>query len=77
MTRGQKEAIRFAEEIRNAFVEKYGNAGLDGSCHTCNLSGKVTQGTRRFPRLADKEEALKMSYISCDPCFQSVWAGEE
>jgi len=43
-----------------------------GTCETCNKR----EGTRRRPYIADKQEAERMSYISCDPCFQSVWKGE-
>jgi hypothetical protein len=69
--------MKYDKKIKKAFLEKYGNAGLIGNCHTCELAGKITQGFRRFPRLEDKEEALKLSYISCDSCFDSVWAGSE
>lgn len=43
-----------------------------GVCETCS----ERMGVRRFPLLADKDEAMRMSYISCDECFHSVWAGE-
>ena len=37
--------------------------------------GKST-ATIRMPLLADKEEAARMSYWSCDECFARTWAGE-
>ena len=43
-----------------------------GVCETCNKR----DGIRRRPCIADKQEAEQMSYISCDKCFEAVWAGE-
>ena len=43
-----------------------------GICETCEKA----EGIRRFPNIAEKDEALRMSYISCQPCFEAVWAGE-
>lgn len=43
-----------------------------GVCETCSEK----MGVRRYPLLADKDEAVRMSYISCDECFEAVWAGE-
>lgn len=30
----------------------------------------------RKPHLADREEADRMAYHSCDACFKAVWAGD-
>jgi hypothetical protein len=44
---------------------------LEGKCACCG-----GEGTRHFPCLANIEEAVRMSYISCEPCFHATWAGE-
>ena len=46
---------------------------VTGECNTCK--GKREKlGYRKYPYLADMQEAVKMSYISCQPCFDNVWA---
>ena len=43
------------------------------------LKGKCAcrkPGIRRYLLLADMQEAINMSYISCQSCFDRTWRGE-
>ena len=45
---------------------------LMGSCEQC----QEFMGNRRYPLLANMHEAVRLSYISCQPCYNATWAGE-
>jgi hypothetical protein len=46
-----------------------GDTTRTDTCHTC----KKVEGWWRTPYLADRVEAERMGYYSCQPCFDAVW----
>lgn len=60
--------FKVESKIFNLKLVEY--TGAKPTCQ-CGKDGKL-----RLMYLADRKEASKNSYISCDKCFNETWAGE-